>query len=500
MIIKKYMPNFCSHRNIAIITFIIITLIATFAVFKIDNYQHPFKELLTLIYVITCGIISLIYYFKTKNLHRTAILIILLFGILFVFISPINAISDEQEHLIRSEMTSRGVLIPKFITQNNESGFISINSTVSCPRYISIYETTWDSNKINQTPTMSDSCFEQNPFYMYIVSGIGIGLAKLLDLNNIWLLWLGRLCNLLMYALFCGIAIKKSPMLKLPMTVVACFPLAITQAASVSCDCFIFCVSLLTFAYLFHMYKSKNLSKKNIAIFTLLVLVLSLSKVTFAALILLLFFIPKENYQNEKYFYLSFLSLAIVFGIILAWTKYFALDSLIHSWRRIIFEQKNVNATLQLNYMLNYPFEAIIPFLQIGDQIPDLIYNMSKIYIKKDPFPLFDYFYSIFAIIFVILYPIKEKISRKSKIINLLTLIVIFYGTYFVQYLSWAPVRATNLIEASVTPRYFLPLCVLLPLLSINRNKKIKQLDSITITVIVASLSSIAMFAVAMFY
>jgi uncharacterized membrane protein YfcA len=101
MIIKKYMPNICSHRNIAIITFIIITLIATFAVFKMDNYQHPFKELLTLIYVITCGIISLIYYFKTKNLHRTAILIILLFGILFVFISPINAISDEQEHLIR---------------------------------------------------------------------------------------------------------------------------------------------------------------------------------------------------------------------------------------------------------------------------------------------------------------------------------------------------------------------------------------------------------------
>ena len=77
---------------------------------------------------------------------------------------------------------------------------------------------------------------------------------------------------------------------------------------------------------------------------------------------------------------------------------------------------------------------------------------------------------------------------------------MIFYGTYFVQYLSWAPVRATNLIEASVTPRYFLPLCVLLPLLSINRNKKIKELDSITITVIVASLSSIAMFAVAMFY
>lgn len=345
------------------------------------------------------------------------------------------------------------------------------------------------------------SCFEQNPFHMYVAQAIGLGLAKLLDLNNIWLLWLGRLCNLIMYATFCGIAIKKTPMLKLPMSVVACFPLSLIQAASISCDSFIISFSFLAFAYLLHMFKSKNLSKKEIAIFTLFILILGLSKVTYAALILLLFFIPKENYENECDYYLSFLSLIIVLGVVLAWTKFYAVDSLLHSWRSVVFAQKNVNATLQLNYILTEPFKASIPFIQIYNQIPNLIDNLSKVFIKYDSFPLFNYIYTMFAVIFILIYPIEEKISRKSKIIIAITLLIIFFGTYFVQYLTWAPVAATNLVEAGVYPRYFLPLCALLPLIfSINNNREIKKLNSVTITIILSSLSSIAMFIVELFY
>ncbi|MBE6504800.1 MAG: DUF2142 domain-containing protein [Methanobrevibacter millerae] len=490
-----------SQKNLAIFSFIIITLIATFSVFSIKNYLFPYKELLVLIYVIISGVISLLYYFKTKSIHRTAVIIILLFGIMFVFLSPINSISDEKEHLIRSEITSRGVLVPEYITQGNESGFISIDSIKNSPKYISIYETDWDSGKINETEVLIASSFEQNPFYAYIAPAIGIGLAKLLNLDNIWLLWLGRICNLLMYATLCGIAIKKTPMLKLPMAIVACFPLSISQAASISCDCFIFSFTFIAFAYLFHMYKSKNLSKRNIIIYTSLVLILAISKITFASLILLLFFIPKENYKNEKYYLLSFLSLTIIFGITLIWSKYFAMNSLLHSWRSIVFEQNNVNATLQMQHILNNPLEGIIPFLHMGDQIPHLVNNLSKLYIKNDSFPLFNYFYSIFALFFCLFYPVKEKISSKSKIILLLTLLILLFGTYFVQYLTWAPVGAINLDLTEVMPRYFLPTCVLLPLIfSINKNKKIKNLHTISFTIIVSSLSSVAMFFVSMFY
>lgn len=496
----KFISRINSQKNLTIISFIIITLIATFSVFSIKNYLFPLKELLVLIYVIISGVISLIYYFKTKSIHRTAIIIILLFGILFVFLSPINSISDEKEHFIRAEITSRGVLVPEYI-QGNENGFKSIDSVANSPKYISIYETDWDSEKINTSISYPDSAFEQNPFYSYIAPAIGIGLAKLLNLNNIWLLWLGRLCNLLMYATLCGIAIKKTPMLKLPMAIVACFPLSLSQASSMSCDCFIFSLTFIAFAYLFHMYKSKNLSKRNIIVYTSLILIISLSKITFASLILLLFIIPRENYKNEKYYLFSFMSLIIVIGVILIWSKYYAMDSLLHSWRITIYKQNNVNATLQMQYMLNNPLEGIIPFLHIGDQIPNLVNDLSKLYIKNDSFPLFNYFYSIFALFFILFYSVKEKITSKSKIILLLTLLILFFGTYFVQYLTWSPVGAMSLDSSGVVPRYFLPACVLLPLIfSINKNRKIKNLHAITFTIIVSSLSSVAMFFVSMFY
>ena len=108
--------------------------------------------------------------------------------------------------------------------------------------------------------------YEQNPFYLYLAQAIGIDLAKLLNLNQISMLWAGRLFNLLLYASFTFIAIKKTPILKVPMAVVATFPLAIVQAASFSSDSFIFSFSFIVIAYLLYMYKAKegSLTKKEI--------------------------------------------------------------------------------------------------------------------------------------------------------------------------------------------------------------------------------------------
>lgn len=148
---SEFISKINTQQNLSIILFILITVIATFFVFTSENYLYPLKKLLIFGYVIVDGVISLIYYFKTKNLHKTAVIIILLFGILFVVISPINSISDEKEHLYRAEITSQGVLIPEYIEQGNESGFISIASLLDSPKHTSIYDTDWDSEKINKT-------------------------------------------------------------------------------------------------------------------------------------------------------------------------------------------------------------------------------------------------------------------------------------------------------------------------------------------------------------
>ena len=490
-----------NYKNYFLI-FIVLTLLALLCVFTQDNYASPFKELIVLLFTLIIGIISILSYIKDEEIYKTAVIIIILFGLMCVFLSPIGSVSDEVEHFTRAEITSQGVLMPEYISQNNTQGFDTIASTSdSVPRDNTIFETDWDTQKINYTHVISNSAFQQNPFYVYIAQAIGVELAKILNLNNIYLLWFARICNLLLYAGLCGIAIKNTPMLKMPMAVIACFPLSIIQAASCSSDAFIFSFTLIVIAYLAHMYKSKDysLTKKHILIYTILVLILGFSKVTFGALALLILIIPKEKFKNPNDYYLGILSIAVVLLSLLTWSKLYAVDGITHSWRQGLFKQNHVNSTEQLSYMLSNP-QALSTFAQIGNQLPSQIDALTRFYSEYKTFKLFNYTYIIFAALFVLFYPMKEKISGKRKAIIAFTLAVIILGTYIVQYLTWAPVGSADLLEAGVVPRYFLPTLVLLPLIFNINEKEIENKELIVITCITVFLSSSIMFIATMLY
>ncbi len=487
--------------NILLIIFIISIIGVNIVIFDSQNFKSSFF-ILTILYTLISGIICLYYYNKTKNIEKSIFLIIMLFGLLCVFLSPLNSVSDEGEHFMRSEITSHGDFFPQYITNGSRTGFMSIESLAHMPMDKTFFKTTdWNNQPINKTPRVVNSAFEQNPFYAYLAQAIGIDIAKLLNLNQISMLWLGRFFNLVMYAVFAYIAIRETPILKIPIAVVATFPLAIIQAASFSSDGFIFGFSFIVLAYLLKMYsaKDKSLTKKEIGIYTILVIILSLSKVTLGALALLILIVPKSNFKNPNDRYFGILSIIIVAGILLVWTKFYAVDCISHSWRANLFREKHVNSTEQLHYILSSP-QSIVTFLHIGNQIPVQIDALSKLYTNYDNFKLFSFVYSIFFVIFSLFYPIKDKIEKNTRIINALTVLIIIFGTYFVQFLTWAPVGSKNLVDAGVVPRYFLPIFILIPLIINYKNFKIKDSDSIIITCILCFLSGMLIFAAGMIY
>ena len=489
------------NLNTLLIIFIIAIILTNMIIFDSSNLKSSFF-ILTVIYTTLCGLIVLYFYNNTKNIEKTVFLIIILFGILCVFLSPINSISDEGEHFMRSEITSHGDFFPKYITQDNKSGFLSINSLAHMPMDKTFFETdSWNTQPINMTPEIVNSAFEQNPFYVYLAQALGIDIAKLLHLNQISMLWLGRFCNLLLYASFSFIAIRKTPILKVPMAVVATFPLAIVQAASFSSDSFIFGFSFIVIAYLLYMYKAKegSLTKKEIGIFTILVIILGFSKVTLGGLALLILIVPKNNFKNPKDKYLGFLSIFITFVALVIWAKFYAVGSISHSWRASLFNEKHVNAAEQLAYLLSNP-QGLITFLQIGNQIPVQIDALSKLYTNYDNFPLFNIIYTIFFTLLCLFYPICDKIKRNTRIITTFTLFVIILGTYLAQYLTWAPVGAKDLIESGVVPRYFLPIFVLIPLIINYKNSKIKNSETLIITCILIFLCGMLTFMAGIIY
>ena len=415
-----------------------------------------------------------------------------------MFMSPLDGPSDEMEHMWRSEITSQGVFFPEYVTIGNLSGFESIYSLATMPQDVPLYQTDWYNQGINTSVSLVNSAFIQNPFYLYLVQGFGIFLAKLLDFSNLTIVLFARFFNLLFYSVLSAFAIKKTPILKVPMFITALFPLAVVQAASASADAFIISFSFVVIAYLLYMYKSKeaSLGKREIIIFFILVLILALGKVTLGALALLIFLVPSKNFKNLKSYYcLATVGIVAILAILLIWTNYFAVDSLLYSWRGEFFAQKHVNSTEQVGYIVSHPYEFIVTFLQLPNQLWNTINLMTTFYVGFESFPLFNIIYFIFFAIICFTYPTYKEISNKERLITALFLVIYIVGTYFVQYLTWSNVGSNSLSDAGVLPRYFIPIMVLIPfVLSFNTKYKPKNLNLIVITLVISFLVSAIIF------
>ena len=193
--------------------YLVLFILASISMVSPDNYYHPKMEIITFCLLSFLGIVFISYYLHNNDdnkLFITAFIVILVFGLITSMVVPIKCVSDEQEHFTRAEMTSRGILFPEF-KNNSYPSISSVDTLYIKNMWKTVFETADDTAPIDQSPNAVDSVFEQNPFYGYIFSGLGILIAKLLNLNLIWMLWLGRIFNTVFYAALISLAIKIVP-------------------------------------------------------------------------------------------------------------------------------------------------------------------------------------------------------------------------------------------------------------------------------------------------
>ena len=482
--------------------YLIFIIITSLSVVGSENFIHPKFELITFAFIAILGILSIVYYFmhdSDKELYKVAFIIILCFGIIFAFILPISEVSDEGEHFIRSEITSRGDFFPHWtgddlgfdrhfnLTEgeistesNNKCGFYTIDSAIFFlkNREVTVFEVDGDTDSINHTKILTSSAFQQNPFYGYLPQAIGVLLAKLLDLNLIWMLWLGRICNLICYAALISYAIKKTPYLKIPLLAVACIPLAIYQSASMSIDSLIYGLGILIVAYFIYFCSKddKSIQIREVIIFSALCLLLGLCKLPYLAFIFLLLFVPNEKFNTtHNPLLLSLLCIGIV-SVIGVIYSHFATDFLLHSWRS---QYNLINSTQQIDYLISHPIGIFKFFKLIFGHLLEVILgggfnffhgNLNNPH-YHDTFYLIKYLLMAFLFVVLLMNPNKFKFNLKSKLGSLLIVLIVYVGTCFVQLLTWSWVGHLDL---GVTMRYFIPLFALIPII-INLN--IKKID-----------------------
>ncbi|MCL2433946.1 MAG: DUF2142 domain-containing protein [Clostridia bacterium] len=134
---------------------------------------------------------------------------------------------------------------------------------------------------------------------VYVPQALGITAARLLNLGGCPTYYLGRLCNLITYAVLVFFAIRFMPFGKKMLTVAAMLPIMIHQSASYSYD-----VSVVSFAFLFFAYSLKmafgpgKVRWKNVIVLCALAALLAPAKVVYCFICLTCFLIPKEKFSE----------------------------------------------------------------------------------------------------------------------------------------------------------------------------------------------------------
>ena len=480
-----------SHELIEIknylIAYLFIIIVFSFSFFTLEDYLNPEFEIAIIIVLLILGTLSLLYYNKnTKSLHKVAFFIILSFGILCLFTSPINDICDEQEHFTRSEIVSQGEILTNYvqIPGTDVFGYETIKSIsiLASSAGLNVFNTDVDDKKINFTSDYQNSAFSQNPFYGYLPQAFGIFIAKMLDLNVIWMMWLGRFFNLLLYGSICAVAIKKAPIFKVPLIIASCIPIAIYQGASMSIDSTINAFSILSIGYFLYMFDSqdKSINWKEILIFFSACLLAGIIKAPYLLLGFLLYLVPKEKFKTFNQYIVSRIGIFFAFIIGALWNLGYASSELKNSWRGEYFTTNNISTENQINYIVNNPQESIPRFLQIGNTIPETFnrfFYFSNTALREYSSNLLGVLYAIFFGIFSVVYPSSIEINLSNRAKLLLITGSIYISTFIIQYLTWAPIGSENLMDG-VFGRYFIPLLAFIPLIiGINYNENINFLN-----------------------
>ncbi len=453
---------------------IILCLIEFSAEYSIDMFlfrNHYLGGIITIICYF-CSALCIVIYDEEK-IHIIALFIIITYGILIVFIMPILDSPDEPTHFNRAELTSRLNLVP---VTSSESTYEILSSVIDLQNsnQLSVINSVEDEKSINYTySNLSINVAAGNIFIGYVFSAIGINLAKSLNLNVIWMLWIGRLFNLIVYSIISSVAIWQTPKFKVQFLIVSTIPMAIFQAASISTDGFVYSLSFFAIALFLKLLDAAQYSvsiKKTIP-FIVSIIVVGLLKLPYFLLVLLIFCVPKEKFSFKKS---MIVRVGFVFGCLAIALIWYYITTKIYIPQNNQLEylsKKNISTLSQLIFCLKNPLQFLkIVFLSILNDFQIRLYGFFSFGWLEYSIPKIVPIYFLYFGISTLLIPVEMRLKWKERLGVIIIAFLVVFTFYSVLYISWTPV-GSNIVEG-IQSRYFIPLLLLFPIgLYLNPNK-----------------------------
>jgi uncharacterized membrane protein len=208
----------------------------------------------------------------------------LVVGLTFAVTVPPFGVNDETSHFFKAYDVSEGNLIPK-------------NADITVPKNMEPYFKTYTDYPINSNGKMiydmSGESIITYPPLPYLATALVMKIGDFFNLSALIIMYVCRIINLLIYTTITYFAIKKIPILKHTLLLISVMPRTLSLAASASSDSLTMALSFLVIALFLNLSLNKNsIQTRYIYILSISTLALSLTKPTYALIILLFFIIP----------------------------------------------------------------------------------------------------------------------------------------------------------------------------------------------------------------
>lgn len=267
-------------------------------------------NIITLLLIFIVSILAFIlniYLNKKKNMpiHKKFIILGVFFGIILIFAIPVLHGIDEGAHFYK---------VYSFFNKN-EDVYDENNKLIDkVPQVIYDADSGYDyfkthtiiNGKIKPEEYVLTDKYVGAKLYS-IISYIPYLLPmfvcyKLLNLDIIFVIYIGRIFAFVSWLLISAYTIKIIPKRKEFFVFLCLMPIMLTLVTTYTGDLVTNVVILLFLAYWYRLYSEKRLiTKKEIVIITILGIISACAKLVYAMIFLILFLLPIENFKNKKH-------------------------------------------------------------------------------------------------------------------------------------------------------------------------------------------------------
>ncbi len=443
------------------------------------------------VFLIVIFFILIAYIYTKNNKDKITVLFFTIFisiGTLIIIFTPTTCCCswDDQIHF--------GNVVDMFASSDykySKAEQVTIEMEDSFYLYNNQYENKIHDKKMNELDNETTQLFNSNRTFtyysfIYFPNYIVYNLLKHIGLSYSFRFRLMKIINLVLFALIIAYAIKIIPKFKSMIYLVGLMPVALFLFSNYSYDGIIISFSILAFALFVKMINDNKVQNKDIRLYFILITIMSLIKLIYGPLMLLVFFIPNEKFKDMK---TSKRIKCISFIMMLVSMSFFLLPSLINN--NSISDSRggtNVSVGGQLKWIIGNPITFAAYYIKnVIKSGFDLIFSQHSLFCWAyygESIGILPYLLMYFNIIIVYLSCCNDKVNLefKKRLYIILIVILIILMTFMIMYLSYNNVGSS--IINGVQPRYIIPLYLFMMYSLINKNIKYKISNNRVISII----------------